>query len=345
MSKARIDPAARVLDLERAATSPLTVILVNYASWPHTIECLESLLRSTYENYSIVVVDNASPDGSVESIRAWANGEIGVWVAPNSPHRLRVYPPVTKPVPLRIVNDRFRDLCDSRRSSRVTVIASERNAGFGAGNNLGMAFAVADGACDGYFWLLNNDTVVDADTMATIARELCTSPRILGTRVMEYDRPEETQAVGGGRLGRLKMRTIPSRDGDKRRLEFVNAASMLLPVSFFRLSGGFDEAIFMYQEEIDLCLRARRAGYSVELSSAKVYHKRGVSSSSYRQWLWTFSSQVYVLRKHFGWGPWILAHLSKLIFLSLTPFGSPAKRRAARTAIWRMFGGERTSSK
>jgi len=52
----------------------VAVIILNYNGWQDTIECLESVLRNDYPNYQVIVVDNGSPDNSMEYIKAWAEG-------------------------------------------------------------------------------------------------------------------------------------------------------------------------------------------------------------------------------------------------------------------------------
>ena len=42
------------------------IILLNYNGWTDTIECLESVLRNDYPNYQVIVVDNNSPNNSIE---------------------------------------------------------------------------------------------------------------------------------------------------------------------------------------------------------------------------------------------------------------------------------------
>ena len=50
------------------------IILLNYNGWKDTIECLESVLKNDYNNYQIVVVDNSSPDNSMNNLINWSNG-------------------------------------------------------------------------------------------------------------------------------------------------------------------------------------------------------------------------------------------------------------------------------
>jgi GT2 family glycosyltransferase len=52
------------------------IIILNWNGWHDTIECLESVLRNNYHNYTVIVCDNKSSDNSMEMIRQWANGLI-----------------------------------------------------------------------------------------------------------------------------------------------------------------------------------------------------------------------------------------------------------------------------
>ena len=49
----------------------VSIIILNWNGWKDTIECLESVFRIDYPNYQVIVLDNASTDGSVERIKAW----------------------------------------------------------------------------------------------------------------------------------------------------------------------------------------------------------------------------------------------------------------------------------
>ncbi len=75
------------------------IIILNYNGWADTIECLESVLRNDYPNYQVIVVDNNSPNNSMEYIKAWAEGKLDVWVNPKNPLKKLTFPPVPKPIP------------------------------------------------------------------------------------------------------------------------------------------------------------------------------------------------------------------------------------------------------
>jgi len=75
------------------------IILLNYNGWVDKIECLESVLRNDYPNYQVIVVDNNSPNNSMEYLKAWAEGKLNVLVIPDNPLRNLSFPPVPKPIP------------------------------------------------------------------------------------------------------------------------------------------------------------------------------------------------------------------------------------------------------
>src|SRR6187399_3005310 len=91
---------------EPGLTARVYVVLLNWNGWQDTITCLESVLRLDYPDYRVVVCDNASGNGSVERIRAWAAGREFAPAA-TTPLGAMLAQPVDKP--LRLVEyDRER---------------------------------------------------------------------------------------------------------------------------------------------------------------------------------------------------------------------------------------------
>ena len=82
----------------------IAIIILNWNGWKDTIECLESVFRIDYPNYQVIVVDNNSPNNSMEYIKAWAEGNLDVWTKPDNPLRHLSNPPVPKPVPYVFYN-------------------------------------------------------------------------------------------------------------------------------------------------------------------------------------------------------------------------------------------------
>ncbi|NMM78839.1 glycosyl transferase, partial [Acidovorax sp. SRB_24] len=97
------------------------------------------------------------------------------------------------------------------------------------------------------------------------------------------------------------------------RVDWVNAACLVLPTSAWGAVGGFDEAYFMYCEDVDLCLRLRLAGLALVRVSKRVLHAG--ERASHRRWA------------HLRW------HLISLLHL----WRSPVYRRARQ--LLRAEGG------
>src|ERR1700761_8364732 len=78
-------------------TPGVCVVLLNWNGWRDTVECLESLLRSDYPDFRVVVCDNASADGSLGHIKAWAAGAAPAGAATPAFDQLRAAP-LAKPL-------------------------------------------------------------------------------------------------------------------------------------------------------------------------------------------------------------------------------------------------------
>ncbi|MBE0568267.1 MAG: glycosyltransferase family 2 protein [Deltaproteobacteria bacterium] len=223
--------------------NPLTfVILLTWNRWEDTEACLRSLLPVVDGNIRVLVVDNGSTDGTPENIR--------------------------------------------RRFPRFAVHENGINLGFPAGNNAGIRLALAEGA--DYVILLNNDTVVDsgfAEELVAAARRN-PSAGMVNSLIFFHDRPGVVWFAGGG----ISTWTGRSRHAgylQSDRGQFTGdvpidrpcACSLLVTRRFLETVGLMREGLFLYGEEIDWMLRARRLGFRCILATrSKVWHK--VSSST-----------------------------------------------------------------
>jgi GT2 family glycosyltransferase len=278
------------------APSPLPallgVVIVNYRGAADTIECLESLLRSTLP-LKIVVVDNGSGDDSIERLRVWAEGKADAM--PESTEMAAFStPPVAKPVLL--VELAEEDVGTGGVVAPLTLIKSHSNRGFGGGNNLGLRHLLRDGQLK-HFWLLNNDTVVAPDAAMGLLARMIATPRIgmCGTVVRHYWAPDRIQALNGsaynkftgsGRsLGGEQPATIKFSPQDVAdATDFVLGASLAVSRGFVADVGLMEEDYFLYFEEIDWAVRNRKRGdeaYETGFAhGATVFHKAGRSIGS-----------------------------------------------------------------
>ena len=162
----------------------------------------------------------------------------------------------------------------------VTLIVNDANLGFGGGNNIGMAAALADGA--EAILIVNNDVVMPADTVAHLAEVLEQEPEIgiVGPRVLYRPDPTRVWAAGGTLTWRQNLTTLRghgARDGERWRtaedVDYVAGCCLLVRASVLREIGDFDSDYFAYTEDVDFCLRAAEAGYRTRCQgSVAVYH-------------------------------------------------------------------------
>ncbi|WP_245555008.1 glycosyltransferase [Geopsychrobacter electrodiphilus] len=226
----------------------------------------------------------------MERIKAWAEGRLNVLPAAGSLHRLRSFPPVTKPVSYVEYDRQAAEAGGTGREiSELILIRTGANLGFAGGNNVGLRYVLARDDFD-YVWLLNNDTVVNSDALSYMVERMHGKPDagICGSTLLYYDHPEKVQALGGGyyckwiglpwHQGRLQRAELKrNRDRAERWMNYIVGASMLVSRKFLRDIGLMCEDYFLYFEETDWALRAEGKFSLVYAPESVVYHKVGAS--------------------------------------------------------------------
>lgn len=225
------------------------VVVVNWNTGDYLADCL----RSVYETVpaallgKVVVVDNASSDHSLESAQGWLD--------------------------------------------RALLVRNETNRGFGAACNQGVRLGAAP-----YVLFLNPDARLLDDAVVRVL-DVLRSPAgrgvgICGGRVLDVT---GCPTVAGGPFPTVRLvfgqvsglsRVLPALFPAKHLTEVgtgpidhVIGAFFVVRRELFEQLGGFDEGYFMYYEEVDLCLRARQAGWSaLHLAEAGVVHVGNLSS-------------------------------------------------------------------
>ncbi len=183
----------------------------------------------------------------------------------------------------------------------VRLTETRPNRGFTGGNNLVIREALASDDPPEYFLLLNADTLVEAGSLAALVELLDRQPRagIAGSQLLSPDRQVQaspfrflgvaTEIDGGLRLGavtRLLSRwtVVPPTPTVACPVEWVSGASMILRRSMLEQVGLLDEGLYTYFDDVDLCLRARRAGWETWYEPAsRVVHLEGASTGIVRR--------------------------------------------------------------
>lgn len=328
------------------------IVLINWNGWADSIECMESLLHSSYSNYEIILVDNGSTDGSVKKIKEWAAGLFSLPISNTIIFQKFSMPLHTNPVSCVVhSSSEIETVFENRgafgsKSARepyqkpyvtkaIHFITSDRNGGFGAGNNLALKLIQIRGDGD-FIWLLNNDSVVTPNAMAKMVDCAKKNNGIVGATLYYYHSPDKVQAYGGGYFSKFTGRVITEAHRSPDHLDFINGASFMFSSRILQEVGFFDEKIFLYFEEFDYCFRAENKGYRCFLSDAVVYHKHGASSSNADDsfaWRQVLRNKPYVLKKNFGYGFWSLFFIFDIIITAIGCSSILGKRTASRAVI------------
>ncbi|WP_177193557.1 glycosyltransferase family 2 protein [Thermodesulforhabdus norvegica] len=238
----------------------VTVVIVNYNGWGDTLEALSSVfMKERYERFNVVVVDNASKIDLSNEIKAFCD-DVG-----------RSYYRVTENVPSH-----------AEFKGEVFFKRLGVNKGFGGGCNEGIKMALAWGA--DYVWLLNNDTIIGDLAMYYLVSlaEYFQNVAIVGSQLRCYPDVEKVQFDGSS----VSYRGISeAKDVEKiLNVSFVSGASMLIKSDFLRSYGLLREDYFLYFEDNEICLRARRCGFEILYNPLSVvYHKGGSSIGDFME--------------------------------------------------------------
>jgi len=149
----------------------------------------------------------------------------------------------------------------------IQILESGQNLGFSGGNNLGIRKALEMGV--NWLILLNNDTWVERDFIARLEPILSQKEGIIGLPVDEGGR-----VVNMGLLEWLRptLEHIYSQDDDSRGY-YINGAAMAISKEAFEKIGELDEKYFLYFEDTDYSVRAKKAGIKVSfLKEPEVHH-------------------------------------------------------------------------
>ncbi len=194
-----------------------------------------------------------------------------------------------------------------------------KNTGFGFANNIG--FENAKGK---YILLLNPDTVLQEDTLQTMYEFMESNPEvgIAGCKVLNPDgtlqlacrRGIPTPWVAFTKLfglqtlfpksklfGRYNLTFLP--EDEFAYVDAISGSFMFLRREVFVQLRGFDSDFFMYGEDLDLCIRAKKIGWKVAyVPFTSIIHYKGQSAKrgEFDSTFHFFKSMEIFTRKHFG---------------------------------------------
>jgi len=242
----------------------LSIIIVNWNTGHLLASCLASIFRHPPSApFEVIVVDNASGDDSRERVR-------------------REYP-------------------------LVRLMENAANLGFAAATNIGCRLAAGK-----FLLFLNPDTEVHDSTLSGALSFMEQHPGtgVLGCRTLNPDGSLQSTAFsfptcarifahvsGLSRLGKLPRTRQHSRFCHP---DYVQGSFFFVRKSAFEQCGGFNEAFFLYGEEVDLCQRMQRAGLRIDYHpELTITHHGGASTRNSELHMGYFvTSCLYLYREH-----------------------------------------------
>lgn len=252
------------------------IIVLNWKGAVDTMACIDSIkkLNQSHASYCLIICDNNSPDNSYELIKSHVS--FSYQQNASDVHTLSEADVVNGYKPTGLVNS-------------IYLIQNERNGGYAAGNNVGIQLALRDNSCD-YIWVLNNDTVVQPNALDSLYTKCINNNKlgVCGSRLVYYHQPHLIQGLGGSInkwLGTTKhlyaysdSNGMFNEDEIEEKTDYVIGASLFIRKDLIKRIGLLCEDYFLYFEELDYCIRARRAGFSVGVCvDSIIYHKEGAS--------------------------------------------------------------------
>jgi N-acetylglucosaminyl-diphospho-decaprenol L-rhamnosyltransferase len=296
------------------STVLVSVVVVSYNTRERLLACLAALETRLSLPHEVIVVDNASADGSAAAVRA--------------------------------------------RFPSATVIENPENVGFSRANNQGLRRG--QGA---YTLILNSDAEVGAGCVEALAAVLDARADvgIVGPRTRFADgriqvsfgpmlalRAEwrQRRLVQGVRRGDPEaLRQAETLAATEHEPAWVSGSCLLARRQAIEEVGLFDEGFFLYEEDVDLCVRVRAAGWRIVFTpAAEAVHHLG-SSMGDGAGLAYHRSHLRFYDKHHGWAPRLvlrggLAARGALAWVTAHGPKAAEDRRAAAALLQLALKGE-----
>lgn len=244
---------------------PVWIVVLTFNRWQDTRACLVSVMAALPFNTRVLIVDNGSTDETLTAL--------------------------------------------PREFPQAYLIRNPQNLGYAEGNNVGLRYALEQGA--EFILVLNNDVVVAPDWLEGLLETAQAQPRaaLLGPMVYHADDPQVIQSAGGmlssdwHSYHRGANKTDTGQFHRTENVDWLTGCAVLARSSALRDFGLLDPSFYMYGEDVDWCLRARKANYTVVfVPYARVWHS-GVSSAytpAARVTYYMARNELILIQKHRG---------------------------------------------
>ncbi len=257
-----------MMKVEDHSGPEVCVIILNWNNPKDTLECINSVNKLDYENINLIVVDNGSTDDSK-----------------------------------KIIQNNFQ---------KIALIESQTNLGYAGGNNLALKSELSKKSR--YFLILNNDVILAQDAISHLVSAILseTNTGFATPMVLEYDKPDRIFSLGGmidwKRAETIRLHAgeqVNKQDWRSEDVDFASGSALFFDRRVIDTVGMMDESYFLYFEETDWCIRARKAGISiVTVPDSKVWHKVSATigqQSPITAYFFTRNEILFIKRNFESW--------------------------------------------
>jgi GT2 family glycosyltransferase len=258
----------------------LSIIILTFNTKDQTAICIDAVIKHyrklvEEKEFEIIVFDNGSTDGTREEIHS-------------SPFR----------------------------GKNITYVYSNENLGFSKGIN-----AASERAKGDYLLFLNSDAIFEDNSLVEVLDYLTQhlETGVVGLQMLGKNGRIEQSAGSDYTLSTVFSTLFGLKQHEKlpqtiHRVDWVSGGSLIIRRSLFERLKGFDEKLFMYMEDVDLCFRVRKIGLNVVYyPSVSVIHKGQGSSNRTFAIVNIYKGLLYFYKKHKSFPEFFLVKLMLFI--------------------------------
>ncbi|QXP61501.1 glycosyltransferase family 2 protein [Olleya sp. HaHaR_3_96] len=246
----------------------VSIIIVNYNSSGYTINCIDSIYKYTKDLvFEIIVIDNHSQTEDLNSLENHLN------------------------------------------TAKFTLIKSSENLGFGGGNHLGVQQAKGN-----FLAFINNDAELTENSLLQLLQYSQSQLKVGCIGLKQINGEGQTFKYSYRQFIGLKHHLFNSKKpinyysklynsdlSEPFNVDLVSGAFMFFKREAYEKSGGFDPKIFLFYEEMDICLRLKKQGYSTQFyPKSSFIHYMGKSCGNVALKTEFTVSYLYVIKKNYS---------------------------------------------
>ncbi|MFK7834115.1 MAG: glycosyltransferase family 2 protein [Winogradskyella sp.] len=247
----------------------ISIIIINFNSANYTINCIESIYKYTKElSFEIIVVDNHSSAEDQQTLQ------------------------------------------DFLENKPIIFLKSKLNLGFGGGNHFGYQFAKGE-----HFAFINNDAELTENSLLKLLNYSKDNNHVGVLGLHQINKDKERFKYSYRQFIDLKYHLLSQQKPQKYyaaktksdltspfKVDLVSGAFMFFKKEAYERCGGFDPNIFLFYEEMDICLRLKKNGYdTVFYPNSTFIHYMGKSSTNVKIKNEFTISYLYVIQKNYSY--------------------------------------------